>query len=89
MVFVNTFIPIAFLSYLAAIGFLIIVATLTNVGSWAEPALSSIQYLSPTSMKYLLIATDPLRLLGGLAGTAAYMAGFSLAGAWIFNRRDL
>ena len=89
MVFVNTFIPIAFLSYLAAIGFLIIVATLANVGSWAEPALSSIQYLSPTSMKYLLIATDPLRLLGGLAGTAAYMAAFSLAGAWIFNRRDL
>lgn len=87
--FFNTFIPISFLSYLAAIGAMIIVGTLANVGSWGSSALGYIEYLSPTSMKDLLMASNPIRLLGGVLGTAAYTAVFGLAGAWLFNWRDL
>lgn len=89
IVFCNTFIPIAFLSYLAAIGVLLVVAAVSTAGSWVDPGFAYVAYLVPTSVKYPLLSTELTRWLGGAGGVVAYTAVFSFLGAWIFKRRDL
>jgi ABC-type transport system involved in multi-copper enzyme maturation permease subunit len=89
MAFWNSFITNSFLSYLLAFSVWMVIAAVSTVGSWANPAIANARFLMPTAVKYSIMSSDPGTLVAGGLGAVIYAAVFFGLGFWIFQSRDV
>ncbi|MCA9525467.1 MAG: hypothetical protein KC549_04110, partial [Myxococcales bacterium] len=71
------------------LAFYMVVWLISAIGSWAAPAVASIEYLSPSAFKFDL-ASDELVTLGkAVAHMAVVTVVAGLIGSTLFKRRDV
>ena len=77
------------LGLVVTLAFYMVVWLISAIGSWAAPAVASIEYLSPSALKFDL-ASDELVTLGkAVAHMAVVTVVAGLIGSTLFKRRDV